>query len=79
MGQEGKPPRARVSPYHQVKRLLAQARPEAIFMHCLPAKRSQEVTDSVMVSAQLAVFDEAENRLYAQKAPLMRFYNRSPT
>jgi ornithine carbamoyltransferase len=51
--------------------LFALARPDAIFMHCLPAKRGEEVTDSVMESGRSAVFDQAENRLHAQKALLM--------
>ena len=51
--------------------LMSQARPDAIFLHCLPAKRGQEVTDAVMESPQSAVFDQAENRLHAQKALLL--------
>jgi ornithine carbamoyltransferase len=51
--------------------LFAQARPDAIFMHCLPAKREEETTDSVMESERSAVFDQAENRLHAQKALLL--------
>jgi ornithine carbamoyltransferase len=51
--------------------LLAQAGPEAIFMHCLPAHRGEEVTDSVIESSRSVVFDEAENRLHAQKALLL--------
>ena len=51
--------------------LMAMARPEALFMHCLPAKRGEEVSDSVMESRQSAVFDQAENRLHAQKALLL--------
>jgi ornithine carbamoyltransferase len=51
--------------------LFARARPEAIFMHCLPAKRGEEVTDSVMEGERSAVFDQAENRLHAQKALLL--------
>src|SRR5690242_10431352 len=51
--------------------LFAQARPDAIFMHCLPAKRDEEVTDSVMEHARSAIFDQAENRLHAQKALLL--------
>ncbi len=51
--------------------LMAKAESDAIFMHCLPAKRGQEVTDSVMESAASVVFDQAENRLHAQKALLL--------
>jgi len=52
-------------------RRLALAKPDAIFLHCLPAKRGEEVTDQVMESSQSAVFDQAENRLHAQKALLV--------
>jgi ornithine carbamoyltransferase len=51
--------------------LFAQARPDAIFMHCLPAKREEEVTDSIMEHPRSAIFDQAENRLHAQKALLL--------
>jgi ornithine carbamoyltransferase len=51
--------------------LFAMARPEAVFMHCLPAKRGEEVTDSVMENPRSVVFDQAENRLHAQKALLL--------
>jgi ornithine carbamoyltransferase len=51
--------------------LFAQARPDAVFMHCLPAKRDEEVTDSIMEHARSVVFDQAENRLHAQKALLL--------
>jgi len=51
--------------------LFSRAEPEAVFMHCLPAKRGEEVTDSVVESARSVVFDQAENRLHAQKALLM--------
>ncbi len=51
--------------------LFAQALPDAVFMHCLPAKRGREVTDGVMESARAMVFDQAENRLHAQKALLV--------
>jgi len=51
--------------------LFGQARPDAIFMHCLPAKRDEEVTDSIMEHERSAIFDQAENRLHAQKALLL--------
>jgi len=51
--------------------LMKKANPNAIFMHCLPAKRGQEVTSEVMDGPQSVVWDEAENRLHAQKALLV--------
>ena len=73
MGQENEAAeRARVfAPFQVNEELMAQARADAIFMHCLPAKRGQEVTDAVMESPQSKVFDQAENRLHAQKALLL--------
>jgi len=51
--------------------LFAQARPDCVFMHCLPAKRDEEVTDSIMEHPRSVIFDQAENRLHAQKALLL--------
>ena len=59
------------APYQVNSELMAAADKDAIFLHCLPAKRGQEVTGEVMESAQSAVFDQAENRLHAQKALLL--------
>ncbi|EAQ12907.1 ornithine carbamoyltransferase [Maritimibacter alkaliphilus HTCC2654] len=58
--------------YQVDDRLMAGANPDALFMHCLPAHRNEEVTDAVMDGPQSVVFDEAENRLHAQKA-IMRW------
>jgi ornithine carbamoyltransferase len=57
-------------PYQVNTRLMEKAKPEAIFMHCLPAHRGDEVTDDVIDGPQSVVFDEAENRLHAQKGIL---------
>jgi ornithine carbamoyltransferase len=57
-------------PYQVNAALMALAKPDAIFMHCLPAHRGEEVTSDVIDSRQSVVFDEAENRLHAQKAIL---------
>lgn len=54
--------------YQVTMDVLKMAKPDAIFMHCLPAHRGSEVTDEVVDCAQSVVFDEAENRLHAQKA-----------
>ncbi|TNC71521.1 ornithine carbamoyltransferase [Rubellimicrobium roseum] len=55
-------------PYQVNERLMAAARPDALFMHCLPAHREDEVTSAVMDGPQSVIWDEAENRLHAQKA-----------
>ncbi|EPX87297.1 ornithine carbamoyltransferase [Rubellimicrobium thermophilum DSM 16684] len=55
-------------PYQVNERLMAAAKPDALFMHCLPAHREDEVTSAVMDGPQSVIWDEAENRLHAQKA-----------
>jgi ornithine carbamoyltransferase len=70
MGQESEAEERRkiFRPYQVNEALFALARPDAIFMHCLPAHRGDEVTDGVIDSARSVVFQEAENRLHVQKA-----------
>jgi ornithine carbamoyltransferase len=62
-------------PYQVNARLMGLASPDAVFMHCLPAHRGEEVTDEVMDGPQSVVFDEAENRLHAQKGILAWCFN----
>jgi ornithine carbamoyltransferase len=59
-----------LAPYRVDEKLMAKAKPSAIFLHCLPAKRGVEVTAGVIDGPQSAVWDEAENRLHAQKGIL---------
>ncbi len=59
-----------LAPYRVTARLMAQAAPDALFMHCLPAHRGEEVTAEVIDGPQSVVFDGAENRLHAQKGVL---------
>ena len=72
MGQEGEAElRAGIFPPYQVNaRLMAEAAPHAVFMHCLPAHRGEEVTDEVMDSERSVIFEQAENRLHVQKSIL---------
>jgi ornithine carbamoyltransferase len=72
MGQEAEQAErsARFMPYQVNDRLMALAKPDALFMHCLPAHRGEEVTAEVIDGPQSVVWDEAENRLHAQKALL---------
>ncbi|WP_118138566.1 ornithine carbamoyltransferase [Oceanicella sp. SM1341] len=57
-------------PYRVDERLMAKAKPDALFMHCLPAHREEEATGAVMDGPHSVIFDEAENRLHAQKGVL---------
>ena len=72
MGQEGEAEqrRHRLADYQVTAKLMAAARSDAIFLHCLPAHRGEEVTAEVIDGPQSRVFDQAENRLHAQKAIL---------
>ncbi len=73
MGEQTDVPQrlADFKPFQVNDALMSRALPEAIFLHCLPAKRDEEVTDQVMESSQSRIFDQAENRLHAQKALLL--------
>ena len=73
MGQEAEAEKRKAifRPFQVNAALMAKAKEDAIFMHCLPAHRGDEVTDEVIDSWQSVVFDEAENRLHAQKAVIL--------
>jgi ornithine carbamoyltransferase len=77
MGQESEKAErvARFGAYQVNDAIMAMARPGAIFLHCLPAYRGLEVTESVIDGPASVIFDEAENRLHAQKAILIRLLN----
>jgi ornithine carbamoyltransferase len=62
---------AAMAPYQVDEALLALAAPDAHFLHCLPAHRGEEVTDAVIDGPRSLIWDEAENRLHAQKSVLL--------
>lgn len=65
-------------PFQVNDEIMQAAGKQALFMHCLPAERGREVTDSVMESAASIVFDEAENRMHAQNAILLKITGKNP-
>jgi len=69
--EEGHQPHNLLAPYRVTSELMRRAAPDAIFMHCLPAHRGEEVTAEVIDGPQSVVFDEAENRMHVQKAILL--------
>ena len=71
MGDAVADPHALFEPYRVDETLMAKAADDAIFLHCLPAHRGEEVTDAVLDGPQSAAWDEAENRLHAQKSILV--------
>ena len=72
MGQEHAEAKlAALGPYQVDAGIMALAAPDAHFLHCLPAHRGEEVTDSVLDGKRSAAWDEAENRIHAQKAVLL--------
>jgi ornithine carbamoyltransferase len=80
MGQESEAQERRqvFRPYQVNKELFALAKPNAIFMHCLPAHRGEEVTADVIDSVHSVVFQQAENRLHVQKAILIELMKHVP-
>ena len=71
MGSDTSNQHNRLAPFQVNKKLMENASPEAVFLHCLPAHRGEEVTSEVLDGPQSLVWDEAENRLHAQKAILL--------
>ena len=74
MGQEGEAERRReaFAGYQINKELMALAKPDAMVQHCLPAHRGEEITEEILEAHANEIFDEAENRLHAQKAELVK-------
>jgi ornithine carbamoyltransferase len=76
MGQEGKDIE-KFWPYQVTSELMSKAKPDALFMHCMPIHRGEEVTEDVLKSPACVIYDEAENRLHAQKAILAWCFEQS--
>ena len=73
MGQEGGEQKLKdFAEYQVTDQVMSMANKDAIFMHCLPAHRDEEVATSVIDGSQSVIFDEAENRLHAQKAVMYK-------
>ena len=74
MGQEGEAEKRKkaFAGYQINDELMAQAKPDAMVLHCLPAHREEEITEKVFEAHANAIFEEAENRLHAQKAVMVK-------
>lgn len=72
MGEANDPAKeAALAPFRVTEAMMAAAKPEAVFMHCLPIHRGQEVEESVVDGPRSIIFDQAENRLHMHKALLL--------